>query len=187
MKIRLATLEIQRDSVVDGEGIRSVIWTQGCVHHCPGCHNPGTHSFQEGFLVDVEDIKQKINQLEGQDGITFSGGDPMEQAGPCAEIAKYCQSKGLNVWCYTGYTFEELVGRMKYFPEIRNFLEHIDVLVDGKFILAEKSYDVVFRGSKNQRLIDVPKSLKRNEVILVEKFENPFQNQKGRKNRYMYV
>ncbi|MCI6265647.1 MAG: anaerobic ribonucleoside-triphosphate reductase activating protein [Erysipelotrichaceae bacterium] len=187
MEIRLATPEIQRDSIVDGEGIRSIIWTQGCRHHCPGCHNPETHSFTTGFLLDTEEIKQKIKALEAQDGITFSGGDPMEQATACTDIAKFCKSIGLNVWCYTGYTFEELLKKAKIDKSIKDFLENIDVLVDGRFMLSEKSYDVIFRGSKNQRLIDVPKSLKKNKVVLVEKFENSLQNQKGRKNHYMYV
>lgn len=167
-KIRLAVNEIQRDSIVDGEGIRSVIWTQGCSHHCPGCHNPETHSYQSGFLVDIEDVKRKIDTLEGQDGITFSGGDPMDQALPCAELAEYCHEKELNVWCYTGYTFEELLERSRKIPDIKEFLNNIDVLIDGKFILAKKSYDILFRGSTNQRLIDVPKSLKANHVIEVK-------------------
>lgn len=187
MKIRLATPEIQKDSIVDGEGIRSVIWTQGCTHNCPGCHNPETHSFQTGYVVDIEEIKEQINSLTGQDGITFSGGDPMEQADACAELAKYTHQKGLNVWCYTGYTFEELLEKAMVFPNIRNFLENIDVLVDGKFRLEEKSYDVVFRGSKNQRLIDVPTSLKENKITLITKYSNSEKNQKGRKNRYMYI
>lgn len=178
MKIRLAVNEIQRDSIVDGEGIRSVIWTQGCIHNCPGCHNPETHSFQDGFLVDVDTIKEKIKGLEGQDGITFSGGDPMEQAEACAEISKYAKNLGLNIWCYTGYTFEELLKKSKYIPVIRDFLNNIDVLVDGKFILAEKSYDVVFRGSKNQRLIDVKKSLKENKVIELTKYNNVYKENK---------
>ena len=165
MKIRLATPEIETDSIVDGEGIRSVIWTQGCIHNCPGCHNPETHSFKNGYLVDVEELKEKINKLYAQDGITFSGGDPMEQATPCAELAKYCKSLDLNVWCYTGYKFEELLEKSKVFPNIKEFLDNIDVLVDGKFILEEKSYDVTFRGSKNQRLIDVQKSIAQNKVI----------------------
>ncbi len=187
MKIRLAVNEIQKDSIVDGEGIRSVIWTQGCPHHCPGCHNPETHSYQNGFLVDLEELKKKIDTLEGQDGITFSGGDPMEQAKACAEIAKYCHSLGLNVWCYTGYTFEELMEKRKHFPSIQNFLENIDVLVDGKFILAKKSYDVIFRGSTNQRLIDLQKSLKENKIILITEYDTFVQKEKGRKNHYIYV
>ena len=188
MKIRLATPEIQKDSIVDGEGIRSVIWTQGCIHNCPGCHNPETHSFKEGYLIEVDDIKEKIKELVGQDGITFSGGDPMEQASACAELARYCQEIGLNVWCYTGYTFEELLEKSEVFPNIKNFLKNIDVLVDGKFMLEEKSYDVIFRGSKNQRLIDVQKSLKESKAITLKKYSNSEKNnKKGRKNHYMYV
>ena len=123
MKIRLATPLIQKDSIVDGEGIRSVIWTQGCIHNCPSCHNPETHSFKAGYLIELEELKEQINKLEGQDGITFSGGDPMEQPEQCAELAKYCREKNLNVWCYTGYTFEELIEKSKVFPHIKTFLE----------------------------------------------------------------
>lgn len=187
MKIRLATLEIQRDSIVDGEGIRAVIWTQGCGHHCPGCHNPSTHSFDKGLWADVDDVKNKIDELEAQDGITFSGGDPMEQAEACMEIAKHCQNRGLNVWCYTGYTYEELLEKAEFIPAIGEFLKYIDVLVDGRFVLAEKSYDVIFRGSKNQRLIDIPQSLKKNQIILLKKYNTSDIDKKGRKNHYMYI
>lgn len=186
MNIRLASAEIQRDSIVDGEGVRSVIWTQGCIHNCPGCHNPETHSFTDGCLVDIKILKEQIRQLEGQDGITFSGGDPMEQAEACSELAKYSKDLGLNVWCYTGYTWEELIKKSKHFPKIKEFLNYIDVLVDGKFIISQKSYDAKFRGSKNQRLIDVKKSLEKGEVVLLEK-EETTSNKKGRKNHYMYV
>lgn len=188
MKIRLATPQIESDSIVDGEGIRSVIWTQGCIHNCPGCHNPETHSFKSGYLVDIEEIKLQIDELILQDGITFSGGDPFEQAKPCMEIAKYCKEKGLNVWCYTGYTYEELLEKSKVFHDIKDFLEKIDVLIDGKFRLEEKSYDAIFRGSKNQRLIDVQKSLEEGKVVLVKKYySNSLENKKGRKSNYMYV
>ena len=184
MKIRLATPEIQKDSIVDGEGIRSVIWTQGCPHHCPGCHNPTTHSYNKGFLLDVEELKTKIKNLEAQDGITFSGGDPMEQPEACAELAKYCKSINLNVWCYTGYTYEELLEKSKENSSIVEFLKNIDVLVDGRFVLKEKSYDVIFRGSKNQRLIDVQKSLKNKKTILVTKFET---EEKKIKKQTLYI
>lgn len=184
MKIRLATTEIQRDSIVDGEGIRAVIWTQGCIHNCKGCHNPETHSFNSGYQIDIEDIKQKIDELEGQDGITFSGGDPMEQPAACAELAKYCHKKRLNVWCYTGYTYEELIKKSKLIPAIHDFLEEIDVLVDGRFILEEKSYDVIFRGSKNQRLIDVKKSLKSDKVVPLCKYE---ENKDNKKKYCIYI
>lgn len=187
MKIRLAVAEIQKDSIVDGEGIRSVIWTQGCNHRCVGCHNPETHSFQNGILVDVDDLKKVISKLEGQDGITFSGGDPMEQAEACSELAKFCRENGFNVWCYTGYTWEELLQRGEFFPAIKEFLKYIDVLVDGKFELSKKSYDVEFRGSKNQRLIDVQKSLKAYKVVKFEKNEMITTKKNGRKSHYMYI
>lgn len=167
MKIRLAS-DLQTDSIVDGEGIRTVIWTQGCSHHCLGCHNQITWDFDGGFLVDVEQIKEEISKLKGQDGITLSGGDPMFQIKPCLEIAKYAKSIGLNVWCYTGYTFEELLKmNNKYLLE---FLNNIDVLVDGKFEMSLRSLDLKFKGSSNQRVIDVKKSLLENKVVLVEKY-----------------
>ena len=178
---------IQKDSIVDGEGIRSVIWTQGCPHHCLGCHNPETHSFTDGSVVDIEQIMEEIDSLEGQDGITFSGGDPMMQPKECAKLAEYCHEKKFNVWCYTGFTYEKLLELAKNNPFILDFLKQIDVLIDGKFIQSEKSFDVRFRGSKNQRIIDVPKSLKTNSTIVITKYDKIDQNKKGRKNHYMYV
>lgn len=165
MKIRLAA-DITTDSIVDGEGIRSVIWTQGCLHHCKGCHNPETWDFNDGTLVDVEDVIEEIKNIELQDGITLSGGDPLYQIEPCLEIAKFCQNNNLNVWCYTGFTVEELLKRAKKEPKLKELLENIDVLVDSPFMLELKSYDVPFRGSKNQRLIDSKKTIKENKVCI---------------------
>ena len=159
MKIRLAA-DIQTDSIVDGEGIRTVIWTQGCMHNCRGCHNPETHSFEKGFLVDTEDLKKQILLVKNQDGVTLSGGDPMFQPEASAEIAKFCQENGLNVWCYTGFTVEELLKTSETNPNLKALLENIDVLVDGKFKQEEKSLNLYFKGSKNQRILDVKKSLK---------------------------
>lgn len=184
MKIRLATMEVQTDSIVDGVGVRTVIWTQGCRHHCPFCHNPETHSFESGYLIDVDDVLKKIDTLSMQDGITFSGGDPMEQAGACAMIARYARDKGLNVWCYTGYTYEELISKND--KDIMLFLDFIDVLVDGKFDVTKKSFDCTFRGSSNQRLIDVRRSLSEKKVIEF-KILNSNKTKKGRKNNYMFV
>ena len=107
MKIRLAA-PLQYDSVVDGEGIRTVIWTQGCSHNCKGCHNPETHDFNGGTLVEIEDIKKELKNLKFQDGITLSGGDPFMQPDACLEIAKFAKKIGLNVWTYTGFTFDQL-------------------------------------------------------------------------------
>ena len=154
MKIRLAA-DLQSDSIVDGEGFRTVIWTQGCSHNCKGCHNPSTHDFKGGFEVDVDEIIEDISKLEGQDGITFSGGDPLFQADACAVIAKAAKNEGFDIWCYTGFKFEDLIK----IPKFKRFLEHVDVLVDGKFIEEEKSLNLDFRGSRNQRIIDVKKTL----------------------------
>jgi len=170
MKIRLAAY-LQPDSIVDGEGIRTVIWTQGCPHHCLGCHNPETWDFEGGALIDLEEIYKIIDSLEGQDGITFSGGDPFMQPKECSEIAKYAKKKGLSIWSYTGYTWEELMALSKGRPEIIDFLKEIDVLVDGRFVLAKKSYSCIFRGSTNQRIIDVKESLKQRKVIICSKYE----------------
>lgn len=170
MKIRLAAY-LQPDSIVDGEGIRTVVWTQGCPHNCLGCHNPETHDINGGALVDLKEVYDIIDSLEGQDGITFSGGDPFMQPKECSEIAKYARSKGLNIWSYTGYTFENLLVLSEKKTEIMDFLKELDVLVDGKFELAKKSYNCIFRGSSNQRIIDVKKSLKDKKVILVDKYQ----------------
>ena len=165
MKIRLAAY-LQPDSIVDGEGIRTVLWTQGCPHHCPGCHNTETHDFEGGALIDVDEVISELKKIKNQNGITLSGGDPVCQADACYEISKAAHEMGLNVWCYTGFTYEQMLLN----PKTRRLLEQIDVLVDGKFVLEEKSYDLYFRGSRNQRIIDVPKSLKEEKVVLIDKY-----------------
>ena len=164
MKIRLAA-DLQTDSIVDGKGIRTVIWTQGCSHNCPSCHNPSTHDFNGGDLVDVEDVIYALENLEGQDGVTFSGGDPMFQAKACSILAKKAHELGMNVWAYTGFTYEELLDKGN--KDILEFLFEIDVLIDGKFDINKKSLDLEFRGSSNQRVIDVPNSLENHEVIIL--------------------
>lgn len=170
-KIRLAA-PLQTDSIVDGEGLRAVLWTQGCIHNCKGCHNPETHDLKGGYLEDIENIKKDILALEYHDGVTLSGGDPFTQVKACLEIATFCQQNNLNVWCYTGYTFEQLLDMSKTNQKIIDLLKQIDILVDGKFILEQKSYNVPFRGSKNQRILDVKKSLELNEIVIVKKYDN---------------
>ena len=177
MLIRLAS-KLQKDSIVDGEGIRAVIWTQGCPHHCPSCHNPETWDYDGGFLEDIEDLKKEINSLDDEVGVTFSGGDPFEQASECSILAKYIHSVKLNVWCYTGYTYEQLIKKSEKGSHIMDFLKEIDVLVDGRFVLKLKSYDIKFRGSKNQRIIDVKKSLETGNVVLYDISEKPKTNKK---------
>lgn len=169
MVIRLAA-DLQSDSIVDGKGIRTVIWTQGCAHHCLGCQNPSTWDFNGGDEVDVDDVLKRIDELEGQSGITFSGGDPFFQSAPCAYIAKYAKKKGFDIWAYTGYEFETLIKLSETKKDILDFLKQIDVLVDGKFVIELKSYNCIFRGSTNQRIIDVQRSLKEKKTILVEEY-----------------
>ena len=162
MKIRLAA-DLQIDSIVDGEGLRTVIWTQGCSHNCPSCHNPNTHDFNGGDLVDVEDVVERLEELEGQAGVTFSGGDPMFQPKACAYLAKKVHELNMNVWAYTGFTYEELINSNN--KDILDFLNEIDILIDGKFELDKRSLNLEFRGSSNQRIIDVKKSLNEKKVI----------------------
>ena len=169
MLIRLAH-NITRDSIVDGPGLRSVIWTQGCKHNCKGCHNPGTHSFDGGFLMEVEDIIENLKTLRLQRGITLSGGDPFEQPEQCYEIAKAARRLGLDVWCYTGYVYEEIIKSDRKF--VKDFLQQIDVLIDGPFILRDKNLLLKFRGSKNQRIIDVKKSIESNSVVIIESYNS---------------
>ncbi|MCI8778424.1 MAG: anaerobic ribonucleoside-triphosphate reductase activating protein [Bacilli bacterium] len=175
MKIRLAS-NLQQDSIVDGEGLRTVIWTQGCSHNCLGCHNPETHDFKGGFELDIEDLKEKIKNTKYQDGITLSGGDPFFQIPACLEIARYCHALNLNVWCYTGYTFEQLMMIAKKNTKVLEFLEQIDVLIDGRFDLSKKSLNVKFRGSTNQRIIDVKKSLELGYACVITKYDGSLQN-----------
>ena len=158
---------VQFDSIVDGEGLRAVIWTQGCPHGCPGCHNPQTHAFDGGTSVASESILEQLKAHFYLDGVTFSGGEPMAQAAACGELAQAVHQLGMNVWCYTGYTWEALMEAQD--PDQRMFLEQIDVLIDGPFLLAQKSLNLRFRGSANQRLIDVQASLKAQCVVLAEK------------------
>ena len=168
--IRLAA-DLQSDSIVDGPGLRTVIWTQGCAHHCKGCQNEQTWDFNGGGLVPISMVKQAIDELEYQDGITFSGGDPMFQPEACNELAKYCKEKGYNIWVYTGFTYEEIQSMAKTKTIYHDFLENIDVLVDGRFVLEQRDLSILFRGSRNQRLIDVPKTLKNGKVVLFDEHE----------------
>jgi anaerobic ribonucleoside-triphosphate reductase activating protein len=126
-------------------------------------------------LEDVDNLKKQISSVKNQDGVTLSGGDPMYQIEPCKEIAKFCKQEGLNVWCYTGSTFEELQEMINTNPDLLELLENIDVLVDGRFEIDKKSLNLHFKGSENQRILDVKESLKQGKAIPVKKFEGKKQ------------
>ncbi len=155
---------IINESVVDGPGIRAVVFAQGCRHDCKGCQNPHTHSFEGGTLMTVEEVAARITSNPLLSGVTFSGGDPFEQAEGFAALARLLKARGLSVMTYTGYTFEELIAGLKKNPGWRSLLKQTDILVDGRFELEKKDPTLVFRGSANQRIIDVPKTLETGAV-----------------------
>ncbi len=163
MKIRLAGLV--DDSIVDGPGYRFTVFVQGCPHNCPGCHNPQSHDFDGGYEGDTDEIFAKIMANRLLQGVTFSGGEPMEQAVPLLALAKKIKAAGLDLWIYTGYTYEALrekISRRADDPRqqenndaIRQLLSIADVLVDGPFILEQRDIELCFRGSRNQRILDL--------------------------------
>ncbi|MBQ9409007.1 MAG: anaerobic ribonucleoside-triphosphate reductase activating protein [Clostridia bacterium] len=159
MDIRIAG--IVDDSIVDGPGFRLAVFTQGCPHDCPGCHNPDTHDFNGGKADTTEHIIQMMLANPLLDGVTLTGGDPFCQCAACAEIAKAAKANTLNVWAYSGWTYEELAKMAEEDEDVAHLLENTDVLVDGPFLLSQRTLELRFRGSKNQRLIDVKKSLEK--------------------------
>lgn len=170
MKIRISS-PTTFDSIVDGPGLRMVIWTQGCIHNCKDCHNPQTHDLCGGYEVETNDIIDKIKSLKLQKGITLSGGEPFLQPEALEEISKEAKNSRLDIWAYTGFTFEQLLDKKNpsYFKNL-NLLKQIDILVDGKFMINRKDISLKFRGSSNQRIINVQQSLKYKQIILAEEY-----------------
>ena len=160
------------DSIVDGPGIRFVVFVQGCSHNCLGCHNPETHNPTGGHEESIENILEQLQKCPLVEGVTLSGGDPFEQALECSRLAVAIKHLNPNytIWTYTGYTYEEIIAKQDYTWEL--LLDLTDVLVDGPFIEALKSYECKFRGSKNQRLIDVKASRNSGHIVLYELEEN---------------
>ena len=163
-EVRLAA-DLQTDSIVDGLGIRTVIWFQGCSHNCKDCQNPLTHNFNGGFVIPLDRLLDEIAKLEGQAGITLSGGDPFFQPYQACMVGKKAHENNLSVWAYTGFTFEELLSKMDTNQDLKNMMNEIDVLIDGKFDVNKKTLNCRFRGSSNQRVLDLPKSIKEKKAI----------------------
>ena len=147
---------IAGDSIVDGPGIRTTVFGQGCPHHCPGCHNPETWAFGCGTQVPAEAVVEMVKANPLCRGVTFSGGEPFAQAGEFAKLGRMLKEGGYEVASYSGYTFEQLLNGT---PEQRELLETVDVLIDGPYLQAERSLELNFRGSRNQKMLDVPQSL----------------------------
>lgn len=166
MALNIKICGIEPESIVDGRGIRYVIFTQGCPHHCPGCHNPKSHSLDGGKPMKLEVLFQEISQNPLLKGVTFSGGEPFCQPEPLAELAKMVHDIGLDVTTFTGYLYEDLLAMQK--PEIQALLDQTDVLIDGPFVLAQRDLTLIFRGSSNQRMIDMNKTRKSGEIVLAE-------------------
>ena len=163
MDIRIAGLV--DDSIVDGPGFRLAVFTQGCPHGCPGCHNPDTHDFNGGKPDTTEHIISVMLANSLLDGVTLTGGDPFCQSAACAEIAQAAKAHNLNVWAYSGWTYEQLCAMAEKDEDVMRFLKSTDVLVDGPFLLAQRTLELRFRGSRNQRLIDVQQSLINGTVV----------------------
>lgn len=155
-----------KESITDGKGIRYSLFMQGCPHHCEGCHNPETWSMDGGEEVTVKEIFDEFRKNPLLKGITFSGGEPMCQPKPLIELAKMVHSIGKDVTVFSGWTYEEL--REMNDEDINALLDEIDVLVDGRFILEQKNLDLSFRGSENQRVIDMNKTRESGKVVLLD-------------------
>ncbi len=149
MTLRIAG--ITNDSIVDGTGIRLAIFTQGCPHNCKGCHNPETHDFNGGTLIDTDEIIAMMEDNPLLDGITLTGGEPFCQLEQCIVLARAAHSFGLNVWAYSGWTVEEILADAEKIALLRE----VDVLIDGRYIQELRTLDLPWRGSKNQRMVMV--------------------------------
>ena len=151
--------------MVDGPGFRTSIYCAGCQHQCPGCHNPQSWDISGGHPMSTEEI-MRIIEADPYANVTFTGGDPMYQPEGFAELARAIKTRTTkDIWCYTGFTFEQLLGN----PRQRALLELIDVLVDGPFIKSERDETLHFRGSRNQRIIDVQASLAQQTVMVLSR------------------
>lgn len=166
MEIRIAgTVE---DSIVDGPGLRFVVFTQGCPHHCDGCHNPETHDFAGGKVTTTDALFEQCMENPLCSGVTFSGGEPFCQAEALYELGSRFKSAGKHLMCYSGWTFEELLAKAQREESVGKLLSIADVLVDGKFDISKRSLSLQYRGSSNQRLINVQESLKTGTMVVYD-------------------
>jgi len=164
MQVRL--FGIEKSSIVDGPGIRFAVFMQGCPHACPGCHNPESHDFNGGYFSETDEIISEFNKNPLLQGLTLSGGEPIMQPEASLVLASAAKDNNLDVWLYTGYVFEDLLKNKN--DAVKELLNYLDVIVDGPFILKERSIDLLYCGSKNQRLIDVKKSISLGNTALWE-------------------
>lgn len=172
---------VVRESIVDGKGLRFVVFCQGCPHHCPGCHNPQTHDFAGGYEIELDKIVREVEKNPLLQGVTFSGGEPFCQAAAFAELAKRLKAipgMRLNIMSYSGWTYEQLCERAKTDDGVRELLAISDYLVDGPFVLAERDLTLRYRGSRNQRYIDLHQTRVAGKVVPAA------ETQKSARERY---
>ena len=155
---------VEPESIVDGPGFRYVLFVQGCPHRCPGCHNPESHDPDAGFDMTTGEVMKEIKANPHLRGVTFSGGEPFEQVSALLELAEMIRSEGLSLMSYSGYTYEELTERKD--PETDRLLGMLDILVDGRYVEKLRNLTLVYRGSENQRVIDMNKTRENGEVTL---------------------
>ncbi|OJU47574.1 MAG: anaerobic ribonucleoside-triphosphate reductase activating protein [Bacteroidales bacterium 45-6] len=161
---KLSVIEILHYTTVDGPGFRTVVYAAGCTHACPGCHNAHTWDSEKGKMLSVSEILETV-RADDFANVTFSGGDPLFQVEGFTELARHLKAEtDKNIWCYTGFTFEQVLRSVRF----AQILPHIDVLVDGRFEESLKDENLLFRGSSNQRLVDVQASLAKGRVVLYE-------------------
>ena len=184
MNNSISILDIVHDTTVDGPGFRTAIYAAGCKHQCPGCHNLQSWNIDKGTLISVDDILEKIKDSEFAN-VTFTGGDPLMQVEVFVELAKRIKSKtSKTIWCYTGYLYEQVIGSAK----LSQILPFIDVLVDGRYIAALRDEDLQFRGSSNQRLIDVRQSVKTGKISIWDnKLEKRISQTHVQHSIYQYI
>ncbi len=166
--IRLAG--IVRESIVDGPGLRFTVFCQGCPHGCQGCHNPATHDFDGGYDCEIAKIIAAVDENPLLDGVTFSGGEPMCQPAAFAKLAGEIKKRRLNIVTYTGFTYEKLTEMAESDEAVRELLELTDLLVDGPFVLKQRDLTLPFRGSANQRIIDMNRTREEGRLCLAEKY-----------------
>jgi anaerobic ribonucleoside-triphosphate reductase activating protein len=167
IKLDLKVAGIVDESIVDGPGIRLVIFVQGCIHLCKGCHNEKTHSLNGGTLVDIDTIIDRVKKNPLLDGVTFSGGEPFLQAKPLSILAKKIKALGYNVITYTGYTFEFIMDNIEKYDSWEDLINHTDILIDGQYEENKRNLTLPFRGSENQRIINVIKSLEIKDIVQI--------------------
>ena len=166
MRIKLAGLTA--DSIVDGPGLRFTIFVQGCPHNCEGCHNPESHDFNGGRWADTDKIIEKIKKNEIIRGVTFSGGEPFCQPKPLADMAEKLKKDGYHLIAYTGFTFEQLMKMSVADENVKKLLGCLDNIIDGKFVLSLRSLELRYKGSSNQRTLDVQESIRQGRAVEVE-------------------